>query len=183
MTTAPTPGFRPTHVVPPRGMPAWETPDPSRPTVPLDALLPVQLVERRGDWGHVRCANGWAAWVDGRHLVAVPADPPAAAGPAGTADPRPLLARAEKALAEYRSAVEELAAGGLDGEAFHARTRDLRIGLVVDGESMWLYDPGDGRWVYGDGRRLGTYACDGAVTGAEDDGHTRTLFVAPEGER
>ena len=32
------------------GMPAWETPDPARPAVPLDPLLPVQLVERRGDW-------------------------------------------------------------------------------------------------------------------------------------
>ncbi|MEV6836633.1 hypothetical protein AB0N17_19310 [Streptomyces sp. NPDC051133] len=177
------PAFRPTHVVPPRGMPAWEAPDPARPTVPLDPLLPVQLVERRGDWGQIRCANGWAAWVDGRRLVAVPEDPPAADGPDGTADPRPLLARAEKALAAYRSAVEELAAGALDGEDFADRTRDLRIGLVVDGESMWLYDPEEGRWVYGDGRRLTTYATDRTVTGAQDTGHAPTRLVAPEGER
>lgn len=71
-------GFRPTHVVPQDGLAAWDAPDPSRPTVALDALLPVELVERRGDWGHVRCANGWSAWVDGRLLVAVPQDPPAA---------------------------------------------------------------------------------------------------------
>ncbi|MEU2061104.1 hypothetical protein [Streptomyces sp. NPDC013455] len=176
------PGFRPTHVVPPSGMSAWEAPDPARPTVPLDALLPVELVERRGDWGHIRCANGWAAWVDGRRLVAVPEDPPAVDGPDGTADPRPLLARAEQALADYRSAVEALAAGDLDGEAFGTRTRGLRIGLVVDGESMWLYDPQEGRWVYGDGRRLTTYATDRAVTGADDTGHAPTRTVVPGGE-
>ncbi len=59
MSKAPSPGFQPTHVVPRRGMPAWESPDPARPTVPLDPLLPVELVERRGDWGYVRCSNGW----------------------------------------------------------------------------------------------------------------------------
>lgn len=183
MTRATGPGFRPTHVVPPRGMPAWETPDPARPTVPLDALLPVQLVKRRGDWAHIRCANGWAAWVDGRRLVAVPEDPPAARGPAGIADPRPPLARAEQALADYRAAVEELASGAIEGEDFAERTRDLRIGIVVDGESMWLYDPEEGRWMYGDGRRLTTYATDRAVTGDTGRGHAPTRTVTPEGER
>ncbi|MEU0335241.1 hypothetical protein [Streptomyces sp. NPDC006193] len=176
------PGFRPTHVVPPRGLPAWEAPDPARPTLPLDPLLPVQLVERRGDWGHIRCANGWGAWVDGRRLIAVPEDPPAAGGPDGAADPRPLLAQAERALGDYRAAVEALAAGALDGETFGARTRGLRIGVVVDGESMWLYDPQQGRWVYGDGRSLHTYATDRTVTGAADSGHAPTRLVAPEGE-
>ncbi|KUN81410.1 hypothetical protein [Streptomyces griseoruber] len=158
MTTT---AFGPTHVVPPLGMPAWEAPDPARPTVPLDPLLPVRLLERRGDWGHVLCANGWQAWVDGRHLVAVPQDPPAPdAPPTAVADPRSLLARAEEALARYRAAVEELAGGALDGESFRRRTRDLRIGVVVDGESVWLYDSTEKRWVYGDGTRLSTYATD-----------------------
>ncbi|MET8804214.1 hypothetical protein [Streptomyces sp. NPDC004546] len=183
MSRAASTGFQPTHVVPRRGMPAWESPDPARPTVPLDPLLPVELVERRGDWGYIRCANGWGAWVDGRQLVAVPEDPPAAGGPAGTADPRPLLTRAEQALADYRSAVEELAAGTLDGEDFEDRTRGLRLGIVVDGESMWLYDPEEGRWVYGDGRRLSTYATDREVTGEDAAGHAPTRLVAPEGER
>ncbi|GHI09963.1 hypothetical protein AQI88_15415 [Streptomyces cellostaticus] len=174
--------FRPTHVVPPHGMPAWEAPDPARPTVPLDPLLPVQLVERLGDWGHIRCANGWAAWVDGRHLVAVPQDPPVAdAAPATAVDPRPLLASVEEALADYRSAVEELAGGGLDGESFQDRTRELRIGLVVDGESMWVYDPEEGRWLYGDGRHLSTYATDRTAAG-EDIGHAPTRLAAPKGE-
>ncbi|MFH8498510.1 hypothetical protein [Streptomyces coeruleorubidus] len=155
-----TPGFRPTHVVPQNGMPAWEAPDPSRPTVDLDPLLPVQLLERQGDWGHVLCFNGWSAWVDGRRLVTVPQDPPAADGPlTRSADPRPLLASAQEALARYRSAVEDLA-GGLDRGSFHTRTYGLRIGVVVDGESVWLYDPAHGHWVYADGSRANTYATD-----------------------
>ncbi|MFE9624758.1 hypothetical protein [Streptomyces sp. NPDC006527] len=164
-----TPGFRPTHVVPQTGMPAWEAPDPARPTVPLDALLPVRLVERRGDWGHVLCANGWSAWVDGRYLVAVPQDPPLADDALTTvADPRPLLGGAEQALARYRAAVEELVGGALDGETFHRRTQGLRIGVVVDGESMWLYDSAQGRWAYGDGRRLSTFATDDPPTVTQD---------------
>ncbi|MGW0948344.1 hypothetical protein ACWD4O_38130 [Streptomyces sp. NPDC002623] len=156
-----TPGFRPTHVVPQHGMPAWEAPDPTRPTVPLDALLPVRLMERRGDWGHVLCSNGWSAWVDGRFLVAVPQDPPRSDSALATsADPRPLLGRAEQSLARYRAAVEEMADGGLDGESFRRRTHGLRIGVVVDGEDMWLYDFARRRWVYGDGTRLSTYATD-----------------------
>ncbi|RPF30756.1 hypothetical protein [Streptomyces sp. TLI_185] len=178
-----TPGFRPTHVVPQHGMPAWEDPDPAHPTVPLDPLLPVQLVERRGDWGHVLCANGWSAWVDGRFLVAVPQDPPAAGGPqARTPDPRPLLARTEQTLARYRSAVEELACGGLDGESFRGRTQGLRIGVVVDGESVWVYDTEEGRWVYGDGKDLSTYATDDEPrAAAADPGHAPTQVVTPDG--
>ncbi|MDT0569213.1 hypothetical protein RM704_17330 [Streptomyces sp. DSM 3412] len=154
-----TPGFLPTHVVPPGGLSAWESPDPAHPTVALDALLPVQLLERRGDWGHVLCANGWSAWVDGRLLVAVPQDPPAAGvAPARTADPRPLLARAEEALTRYRTEAEALAAGHRDGESFHERTKGLRIGVVVDGESLWLFDAAHERWVYCDGTRLSTFA-------------------------
>ncbi|MCS0606394.1 hypothetical protein NX794_35075 [Streptomyces sp. LP11] len=186
MSKAPGPGFRPTHVVPPHGLPAWEAPDPARPTVPLDGLLPVQLVERSGDWGHIRCANGWAAWVDGRLLLAVPADPPLAAGPDTAADPRPLLDRAAETLAGYRSAVAGLAAGELDGEDFRDRTEGLRIGIVVDGESMWVYDAPERRWMYGDGRRLSTYATDRAIAPAapaDAPGHAPTRAVAPEGGR
>ncbi|MGW0337041.1 hypothetical protein ACWD0J_35325 [Streptomyces sp. NPDC003011] len=177
-----TPGFRPSHVVPQHGMPAWEAPDPARPTVALDALLPVQLVERRGDWGHVLCANGWSAWVDGRHLIAVPQDPPLTDGPlTRAADPRPLLARAEHTLARYRAAVEELAAGTLEGEAFRSRTRGLRIGVVVDGESMWLYDTDETRWVYADGRQVSTYATEGEPRAAVAPRHPPTQVVTPDG--
>ncbi|MDL5199466.1 hypothetical protein [Streptomyces sp. ALI-76-A] len=177
-----TPGFRPTHVVPQHGMPAWEAPDPVRPTVALDPLLPVQLAERRGDWAHVLCANGWSAWVDGRHLIAVPQDPPLTDGPlTQAADPRPLLARAEHTLARYRAAVGELAAGTLEGEAFRSRTRGLRLGVVVDGESMWLYDTAQNRWVYADGRRVSTYAVEGEPRAAVTPGHPPTQVVTPDG--
>ncbi|SCE38343.1 hypothetical protein GA0115253_104729 [Streptomyces sp. Termitarium-T10T-6] len=157
----PTPEFRPTHVVPPDGLPAWESPDVARPTDPLDALLPVELRDRRGDWAYVACSNGWSAWVDGRLLVSVPRTPPAPGAPmARAADPRPLLARAEESLSRYRRAAQDLAEGRSDGEGFRQRTRGLRVGMVVDGESVWLYDAEHERWVFCDGARLSTYAAE-----------------------
>ncbi|MET7860667.1 hypothetical protein ABZS81_26335 [Streptomyces sp. NPDC005318] len=154
-----TPEFRPTHVVPQDGLPAWEAPDVSLPTEPLDPLLPVQLITRRGDWGQILCANGWSAWVDGRLLVSVPQNPPQSQQPlAHAADPRPLMARAEESLGRYRRAAEELADGRIDTETFGVRTRGLRVGMVVDGEAVWLYDAAHERWVYSDGTRLQTYA-------------------------
>ncbi|MEU8956390.1 hypothetical protein AB0C93_19045 [Streptomyces sp. NPDC048518] len=180
MTTA---EFRPTHVVPQDGLPAWEAPDVRRPTAPLDALLPVQLVDRLGDWGRIVCANGWSAWVDGRLLVAVPRDPPGAGGPlTRTADPGPLLSRTEDTLGRYRRAAQELAEGGVDGESFRRRTRGLRVGVVVEGESVWLYDAEHERWVYCDGTQLSTYAAgggpsvEGGVAGPEP---TRIVEVEP----
>lgn len=116
--------FRPTHVVPQEGLPAWESPDVSRPTVPLDGFLPVQLLSRRGDWGEVLCANGWSAWVDGRLLVSVPQPPPTADRPlARTEDARPLLTRAAEALERYRRAVDELASGRTDADSFRRTVR------------------------------------------------------------
>ncbi|MFE6101359.1 hypothetical protein ACFVQ4_15475 [Streptomyces laurentii] len=151
--------FLPTHIVPRTGLSAWEAPDPALPTEPLDAFLPVRLLDRVGDWGQVLCSNGWSAWVDARLLVSVPADPPAAGSPlTRTADPRPLIGRAADALTRYRRAAEELAAGRADGETFRRRTRGLRVGMVVDGESLWLYDAEHERWVYCDGTGLSTYA-------------------------
>ncbi|OCC10320.1 hypothetical protein A3Q37_03808 [Streptomyces sp. PTY087I2] len=174
----PTPEFRPTHVVPPDGLPAWESPDVARPTDPLDALLPVQVQDRRGDWAYVACSNGWSAWVDGRLLVSVPQTPPAPGAPlARTADPRPLLARAEESLSQYRRAAQDLAEGRSDGEGFRQRTRGLRVGMVVDGESVWLYDAEHERWVFCDGTRLSTYAAEagpGAAAPASASGETET---------
>ncbi|WP_234386106.1 hypothetical protein [Streptomyces sp. ERV7] len=158
--------FRPTHVVPPGGLAAWESPDTGRPTVPLDALLPVQLIDRRGDWARILCANAWSAWVDGRLLVTVPQGPPVPGAPlARTADPRPLLTRVQDMLSRYRSAAEDLAAGRLDGETFRQRTQGLRAGMVVDGEAVWLYDAEHERWVYCDGTRLSTFAASGQPSG------------------
>jgi hypothetical protein len=178
------PGFLPTHVVPQSGLPSWETPGFSRPSLPLDPLLPVKLVEWHGDWAHIACANGWTTWVDGRYLVSVPRDPPGNGGPPGdTADPRPLLAHAEQGLARYRAAVADLMAGHIDGQAFRDLTQGLRIGVVVDGESTWLYDIEHGRWLYGDGRRLSTYATDSEKPDTPPAGHTPPGAAAPDGER
>ncbi|MFH8377315.1 hypothetical protein [Streptomyces cyaneofuscatus] len=188
----PAPEFRPTHVIPPDGLPAWEAPDVARPTDPLDALLPVRLAERRGDWAYVICSNGWAAWVDGRLLVSVPRTPPAPGQPlARTADPRPLLARAEEALNQYRRAAQDLAEGRSDGESFQQRTRGMRVGMVVDGESVWLYDAEHERWVFCDGTQLSTYAAEsgpgsgtsftGAGTGAGAAGPEPTRVTGAEG--
>ncbi|MEU2453111.1 MULTISPECIES: hypothetical protein [unclassified Streptomyces] len=152
--------FTPTHVVPQEGLSAWEAPDVSRPTVPLDAFLPVQLLSRRGEWGEVLCANGWSAWVDGRLLVAVPRPPPTAGGkpPVRSEDPRPLLTRGAETLERYRRAVDELASGRIDIDAFRRSVRGLRAGVVIDGESVWLYEEKSGRWLYDDGDRMSTFA-------------------------
>ncbi|MBV7697862.1 hypothetical protein [Streptomyces sp. TRM70350] len=165
---APDTGFVPTHVVPHDGLAAWETPDVSRPTVPLDPLLPVQLTERRGDWGRIVCHNGWSAWVDGRLLVPVPQSPPmAGAPPTRTTDPRPLLARVKESLGRYWLAMEDMAAGKADGETFRQRTRGLRAGMVIDGDAAWLYDAEQERWVYCDGTRIDTYAVSSAPSADE----------------
>lgn len=152
--------FRPTHIVPQEGLPAWETSDVSRPTAALDAFLPVQLLSRHGEWGEILCANGWSAWVDGRLLITVPQPPPSAGGqpPSRAEDPRPLLTRCTEALERYRRAVDDLAAGRTDSEVFRRSVRGLRAGVVLDGESAWLYDETAGRWMFADGSRLMTYA-------------------------
>ncbi|MDH2390196.1 hypothetical protein QCN29_15635 [Streptomyces sp. HNM0663] len=162
--------FRPTHVIPQGGLPSFEMPDVSRTSAPLDPLLPVQLLDRRGDWGQVLCANGWSTWVDARLLVSVPRDPPPPGLPlARTADPRPLLARVEETLRQYRGAVLDLAEGRTDGEGFRGRTRGLRVGAVVDGESVWLYDAEHERWVYGDGAALTAFAASEPPAAAEPE--------------
>ncbi|MEU3352940.1 hypothetical protein [Streptomyces sp. NPDC037389] len=156
------PGFRPTHVVPNEGLPTWTAPDAAVPTEPLDPLLPVRLLARSGDWGQVLCSNGWSAWVDARLLVTLPQHPPGAAGAlVRTSDARELLAGLEESLGRYRRAVEELAAGRIDDETFRHTTRGLRIGVVVAGEEIWLYDVAGDRWCYSDGTTTT------AVTGGE----------------
>lgn len=153
------PGFQPTHVVPNEGLPTWATPDATVPSEPLDPLLPVRLLNRRGDWGQVLCSNGWSAWVDARLLVTLPQRPPGTGGAlVRTADARELLAGVEETLGRYRRAVEDLTAGRTDGETFRLTTRGLRIGVVVAGEEIWLYDVAHDRWCYSDGATMTTVA-------------------------
>ncbi len=66
----PAPPAGPTHAVPPTGLPAWSTPDPSvAPATTLPPGLPVRLVENQGDWARVVLENGWSGWVDRRPLA------------------------------------------------------------------------------------------------------------------
>ena len=68
------------RTVPPGGVAAWSVPDPTAaPVARLDPGLRVHVLEQRHEgWAHVRCSNGWSAWVDGRSLLAD--RPKAAAG-------------------------------------------------------------------------------------------------------
>ncbi|MFJ9852729.1 hypothetical protein [Streptomyces sp. NPDC101150] len=167
------PAFLPSHIVPADGMATWSAPDATRPTVPLDPLLPVQVVERRGDWALALCSNGWSAWVDGRLLLSIPHRPPAAGQPpARTADPRPLLGAVESELGRYRRLVEELLAGRLDGESFGEQSRGRRVGVVVDGDAVWLYDARHERWCYCDGVSLETYAVTAGPSARSGEGET-----------
>jgi hypothetical protein len=99
------PDYSQTHAVPSEGLPAWSEPDGAGPPAAnLDPGLDVMVLEKRGEWAHVRCSNGWEAWVDGRRLIAsqpspagappgpaaAPAQPPQATPPAPpTAAPPP----------------------------------------------------------------------------------------------
>jgi hypothetical protein len=83
--------YRQTHVVPTEGLPAWAGPDGSAaPAATLDPGLDVMVLGEQGAWAHIRCSNGWEAWVDARRLVVsapapattpTPAPPPPAAPP------------------------------------------------------------------------------------------------------
>jgi hypothetical protein len=84
--------YEQTHVVPTEGLPAWAGPDSSvAPAANLDPGLDVMLIETRSEWAHIRCSNGWEAWVDHRQLIArpVPAAPAAEPPPPPTAAPPP----------------------------------------------------------------------------------------------
>jgi hypothetical protein len=59
-----------THTVPPGGLSAWQTPDPSKePAWDLTEATELRVVEVLGAWARVDAPNGWTGWVDSRHLV------------------------------------------------------------------------------------------------------------------
>lgn len=71
-----------TRVVPPEGMQAWAAPDPQGGVVAnLAAGTPLAVIDESGAWAHVRAANGWEGWVDGRRLQVPAASAPAAPTP------------------------------------------------------------------------------------------------------
>ena len=62
--------FAPTHSAPDTGLPTRERPEPDAPVGPeVPAGVPVQVVERTGDWARIVCSNDWSAWVERRLLA------------------------------------------------------------------------------------------------------------------
>ncbi|WP_269859662.1 hypothetical protein [Streptomyces sp. RPT161] len=162
--------FRPTHVTPRHAVPAWAETSRGQevPSAWLDPLLPVRVTDRRGDWCRIECSNGWIAWVDGRPLISIPDEPPTAGLPLGrTSDPRPLLARVDQAVGGYRRKLEELMAGRTDDATFRASTRGVRLGVVLNGDEVWLFDAETDRWYYCDGPALATFAATSGPSAAE----------------
>lgn len=67
-TSAPAGAWAPTHEMK-RRADAWAQPDPNAAVAgTLEKRVPVQILERRGDWAHIKCSNGWSAWIDARGL-------------------------------------------------------------------------------------------------------------------
>jgi hypothetical protein len=66
--TAPAAAWSPTHVVR-RRADAWAQPDPSGARAgTVQRRVPVQVLERRGDWAQIATSNGWSGWIDNRDL-------------------------------------------------------------------------------------------------------------------
>lgn len=63
----PAAAWQPTHRIPTGGLDGYPTSDRSV-AVPIDPGVPVQVIERAGDWARIVASNGWTAWVDGRRL-------------------------------------------------------------------------------------------------------------------
>jgi hypothetical protein len=61
-----------THLVPDAGIDTWSDPDPAKPADNrIEGGQPVEVIEETTGWAHVRCTNGWEAWVDAAKLVAL----------------------------------------------------------------------------------------------------------------
>jgi hypothetical protein len=77
--------YEQSHVVPTEGLPAWAGPDGSvAPAANLDPGLDVMVIDVHADWAHIRCSNGWEAWVDHRRLIVLSPAPAAAVPPPPT---------------------------------------------------------------------------------------------------
>jgi len=68
--TLPAADWSPSHVVTRRAK-AWVQPNPAGARAgELKRRVPVQVVERQGDWAQVVTSNGWSGWIDSRDLKA-----------------------------------------------------------------------------------------------------------------
>ena len=63
--------FPPTHLVSGRGLPAWEQPDPTKPSAQqLAPWSEVQVIDRVGSWANILTDDGWEGWCDMHQLIA-----------------------------------------------------------------------------------------------------------------
>jgi hypothetical protein len=84
--------WKPTHVAPPGGLDAWNTPDPAQPPAPRvnDAEGVLVVEQQPNGWAQVETQHGRRVWVDGRRLLAPGATPPTPPlGPPSSPAPRP----------------------------------------------------------------------------------------------
>lgn len=113
--------------VPPGGLAAWDAPDPSRPsTAALAEGLPLDVLQRVGDWAEVRAENGWTGWVDARQLAT-----PAAAETAPSAPSTSPLVVAGLAVALVGAFLPWVTFGSLDESAWGVPVRFL-LGMEDD---------------------------------------------------
>lgn len=114
-----------TVTVPSGGLAAWDAPDPSRPsTAALAEGVPLEVLQRTGDWAEVRAENGWTGWVDARQL----------ATPAQVTTSTPTTSRlvvAGLALAAVGAFLPWVSFGALDESAWGVPVRFL-LGMEDD---------------------------------------------------
>ena len=132
--------FVPTHMAPEQGLRTWATADTSQPTAAIPAGLEVQLLERQGEWAHIRCSNGWETWVDGRELFDVAATRSMAEA---------LIGRLDAAVQEYQQVLNDAAEQRIDQVEFQRRA--LQAGMIVSDDEVWFLDLPNARWCRYDG--------------------------------
>ena len=143
--------FTPTHRVPAGGMQAWDQPDATSATTPLDAGLEVRTLEQRDDgWAHVEFSNSWTGWVDGRKLEQLEPAPPGFPE-AFDLEVFPLL---EAALEQYARLLDDFEAGRLDELEF--RRQAVKVGTVARDTDVWILEVPTQRWWRYDGFQLTT---------------------------
>lgn len=114
--------FAATHTIPDGGLDVWAQPDPAEPSIArLEPGVPVAAGERRGEWVHVVCDNGFAGWLGATTLHPVAAALVGAAAPGGVVAGMP--------AAGYYASLYETAERGPSGSP---ATLALAAGATVE---------------------------------------------------
>jgi hypothetical protein len=156
------PGWAPNASAPAGGLDAWPVPDPSRTRVArLDPGLPLQTVERAGDWARVVASNGWNGWVDGRRLTRVGHDG-RAAGRMDPASPSDITTGVHGAPSAASSAWRPIGTWTVVGSAVPSLPVAGVVTVGLAAGRLALLDPSglarlvlglDRVWIRDDGRR------------------------------